>query len=95
MEKVIPWDIGGGNIHLSYYGTGNGSIVVVSDTDNFTGKTRSKTTTVSTIKGKDIRVSLTIKQFSKDAFKGSDGLAVIAKDGLVFAAKNNNNGKRI
>lgn len=87
MEKIIPWDIGGGNIHLSYLGTGNGSIVVTSDTDNFTGETRQKTITVSAIKNEDIKVSLIIKQLSKSAFKGSDGLIVVGKDGLVFAAK--------
>ena len=51
MEKVIPWDSGGGNIHLTYTGQGNSSIVITSDSENYTGETRTKLITINTSRG--------------------------------------------
>ena len=67
MEKVIPWGVGGGNIHLSYTGQDNGEIIITSDTDNYTGKDRYKVLTVST--GNGVRKEqLTVRQPSRKAY---------------------------
>lgn len=74
MEKVIPWDSGGGNLHLSYTGLGNGSIAIISDTENYTGVTRSKLITISTSKGGPVVRKLTVKQLSKKAYVNGETL---------------------
>ena len=48
MEKVIPWGVGGGNLHLAYTGRDNGEIVITSDTENYTGTERYEVLTVAT-----------------------------------------------
>lgn len=67
MEKVIPWGVGGGNIHLSYTGQDNGEIIITSDTENYTGKERYKVLTVAT--GNGVRKEqLMVCQFSRKAY---------------------------
>lgn len=68
MEKMIPWDSGGGNLHLIYTGQGNSSIVITSDTENYTGETRTKLITISTSKGGTVVQQLTVKQPSRKAY---------------------------
>lgn len=68
MEKVIPWDTGGGNLHLTYTGKGNSSIVITSDTENYTGFTRTKLIVISTSKGGTVNRQLTVKQPSRKAY---------------------------
>lgn len=68
MEKMIPWDSGGGNLHLTYTGLGNGPIVITSDTENYTGETRTKLITISTSKGGTVVQQLTVKQPSRKAY---------------------------
>lgn len=74
MEKVIPWDSGGGNLHLTYMGQGNGSIVITSDTENYTGVTRTKLVTISTTKGSSVIRQLTVRQLSKKAYVDGETL---------------------
>lgn len=67
MEKVIPWGVGGGNIHLSYTGQDNGEIIITSDTENYTGKERYKVLTVATENGVR-KEQLTVGQPSRKAY---------------------------
>lgn len=67
MEKVIPWSVGGGNIHLSYTGQDNGEIIITSDTENYTGKERYKVLTVATENGVR-KEKLTVGQPSRKAY---------------------------
>lgn len=76
MEKVIPWDIGGGNLHLVFSGNGNGNIVITSDTENLTGKTRAKIITISTNKGGSVSRQLLVSQLSKKAYVDNDTLII-------------------
>lgn len=76
MEKMIPWDSGGGNIHLTFTGQGNGSIVITSDTENLTGKTRSKVITITTTKGGSTSKQLIVKQTSRKAYVNEDNLII-------------------
>lgn len=87
MEKVIPWDTGGGNIRLSFTGQGNGTITATSDTDNFTGSPREKTVSVQTTKGGSVVLSLIIRQESESAFCDKLGIVIAGRDGIVFAGK--------
>ena len=58
MEKVIPWGVGGGNLHLAYTGQDNGEIVITSDTENYT---------VATGNGA-VKKRLTVRQPSRKAY---------------------------
>lgn len=76
MEKIIPWDIGGGNLHLSYTGEGNGDIKIWSDTENFTGKTRSRLITLKTTKGSSKTLLLPVYQKSYRAYVTDENLVL-------------------
>ena len=78
MEKMIPWDSGGGNLHLTYTGLGNGPIVITSDTENYTGETRTKLITISTSKGGTVVQQLTVKQPSRKAYVDSESAAAVS-----------------
>lgn len=74
MEKVIPWETGGGNLHLSYAGQGNGEISIWSDSNNYTGKTRQKTIQLKTTKGSSVIVTLLVSQLSYKAYVSEENL---------------------
>lgn len=74
MEKVIPWDTGGGNLHLSYTGQGSGDITIWSDTHNYTGKTRQKSIQLRTTKGSIVIVTILVSQLSHKAYVSNDTL---------------------
>lgn len=73
---MIPWDSGGGNIHLTFTGQGNGSIAITSDTENLTGKIRSKVITVTTTNGGSTSKQLIVKQTSRKAYVNEDNLII-------------------
>lgn len=74
MEKVIPWDTGGGNLHLSYTGQGNGEIIIWSDSENYTGETRKKNIQINTTKGSSVIATLLVSQVSHKAYVSGDSL---------------------
>lgn len=59
--KRIAWDSGGGYITLTYIGSGNGDISVVSDV-NESASSRSKTITIRTTDGGVVTKNLTVSQ---------------------------------
>lgn len=67
MEKVIPWGVGGGNLHLAYTGQDNGEIVITSDTENYTETERYEVLTVATGNGA-VKERLTVRQPSRKAY---------------------------
>lgn len=72
----IPWgDTTGGNIVLTYEGSGNGSILVSSDTPN-SGANREKAITLQTTnQGTKVSVVLTIRQTGqREPLNASDGI---------------------
>ncbi len=72
----IPWgDTTGGNIVLTYGGSGNGSISIGSDTPN-PGDTREKRITLRTTNpGAAISVSITVRQAGqREPLYASDGV---------------------
>ena len=58
--KQIAWQTGGGNITLTYTGSGNGTISVASDDNN--GTARSQTIIIQTTKGGLVTKNVTVKQ---------------------------------
>lgn len=85
MEKVIPWDSGGGNLHLTYMGQGNGPIVITSDTENYTGVTRTKLVSISTTKGSSVIRQLTVRQRSIRAYVEGERLVFTAASGATVS----------
>ena len=75
MEKVIPWIIGGGNLHLTFTGVGNGKIQVSSDTENLTGEERSQTITIKTTDNKVVK-ELIVRQSSRKAYVNAEVLVL-------------------
>lgn len=85
MEKVIPWIIGGGNLHLTFTGEGNGEIQVSSDTENLTGEERSQSITIKTTDNKVVK-ELIVRQSSRKAYVNVDVLVLTkAIDASVLA----------
>lgn len=74
MEKVIPWDTGGGNLHLTYTGQGNGEISIWSDSGNYTGETRQKRIQIKTTNGGSVVITLLVSQLSYKAYVTKDNL---------------------
>lgn len=55
---TIPWNDGNGNIILTYTGQGDGTVTVMSDTDNL-GADREQTITLRTADGtKEVQVTI-------------------------------------
>lgn len=72
----IPWgDNTGGNIVLSYGGSGNGTVSIGSDTPN-PGATREKRVTLRTTNpGAGVSVSITVRQVGqREPLYASDGI---------------------
>lgn len=66
LTKNIPWNIGSGNIKITYMGSGNGSLLIESDTENDSFEERSQVITLQTTKGTPLQVkSLTVYQAPK------------------------------
>lgn len=77
MERLIAWGTGGGSLHVTYTGDGNGTVRLESDTENLTGYPRSLTVTFRTTKGaggKTLR--LTVSQPSRKAYVSGGTLFV-------------------
>lgn len=86
MEKIIPWDIGGGNLHLSYTGQGTGELQIWSDTRNYTGKIRQKSVRLQTKEGNTAIELLISQQCYKAYVEGNtllftDAIKVYVIDG--------------
>lgn len=63
MAKItIPWRVGGGNIYVSYEGSGNGNISISSDAN--TGGSRSQEIAVVSAVG-NLRKIITVAQAAK------------------------------
>lgn len=82
---TIPWNIGTGNITLTFTGQGNGTVTVESD-DNSIDVVRSQDITVRTLDG-NIRKTVTIVQGASPNFRTSDGKFIRLNDGLYFNVK--------
>lgn len=79
MTTTIPWNVGGGNITLTYTGQGNGTVVVTSD-DNTLDVQRSQVITVKTTDN-SISRTVTIIQGAAPNFKDAGGNFIILADG--------------
>lgn len=96
MEKVIPWDTGGGNLHLSYTGKGNGEISIWSDSNNYSGKTRQKSIQLKTTKGNSVIATLLISQLSHKAYVSGENLILTsALNASVISGTLNINDKEV
>lgn len=96
MEKVISWDTGGGNLHLSYTGQGNGEISIWSDSNNYTGETRQKSIQLKTTKGNSVIVTLLVSQLSHKAYVSGENLILTsALNASVISGTLNINDKEV
>lgn len=85
----IPWgDTTGGNIVLTYEGSGNGSILVSSDTPN-SGADREKAITLQTKNlGAKASVVLTVRQIGqREPLNASDGVLKDNTNDIVLVLK--------
>lgn len=77
MERLIAWGTGGGSLHVTYTGDGNGTVRLESDTENLTGYPRSLTVTFRTTKGAGEKMlRLTVSQPSRKAYVSGGTLFV-------------------
>lgn len=85
----IPWeDTTGGNIILTYEGSGNGSILVSSDTPN-SGADREKAITLQTTnQGAKVKATLTVRQIGqREPLSASDGVLKDNTNDIILVLK--------
>ena len=87
MEKVIPWDTGGGSLHLSYTGLGTGNLQIWSDSRNYTGKIRQKSIRLQTKEG-NVTIELLVSQQCYKAYV--EGNTLLFTDAIKAYVTNSN-----
>ena len=84
---TIPWNVGNGNIILTYTGQGDETVVITSD-DNNLRTARSQVITIRTTRGGDVTRNVTVTQAARTAnFILSDGKFLKLSDGKYFNVK--------
>ena len=81
---TIPWSDGNGNIILTYTGQGDGTVTVISDTDNL-GDDRQQVLTFKTVGASPVTVQVTVVQpTGMKVLLDVNGNALRTSDGKVL-----------
>ena len=84
--KSIAWNTGIGNINVEYGGSGNGTIIITTDSNSLY-EARSQQITVRTTDGSDIQRTITIQQAAKVRIDISTAIVTAANQTYSGSAK--------
>lgn len=84
--KSIAWNTGSGNITVDYGGSGNGTIIITTDSNSLY-EARSQQITVKTTDGSDIQRTITIQQAAKVRIDISTAIVTAANQTYSGSAK--------